>query len=199
MVTWRQNSVCVAVRPTSLRQSAREKRFDGVKRRLVYDDASLRVPNSLRNPVGKSLNIGIRRQKSLKTGISNGCKKRRVDAHSHWSITSPLQNNPNPALLLQRSHRILQRTPLFWITSGHYRWWQLAKNALWSSSSQDVSAGNNRRILRLQKNGTNVQAWVIIVQADQVQGALKSQLQRHVSCLHGVDNGAQVSLGSAVT
>ena len=34
----------------------------------------------------------------------------------------------------------------------------------------------------------------IIVQADQVQGALKSQLQRHGSCLHRLDKGAKVSL-----
>ena len=33
----------------------------------------------------------------------------------------------------------------------------------------------------------NVQTWVIIVRADQVQGALKSHLQRHGSCLHRLD------------
>jgi len=40
----------------------------------------------------------------------------------------------------------------------------------------------------------NVQTWVIIVRADQVQGALRSQLQRHGSCLHRLDKGAKVSL-----
>ena len=30
----------------------------------------------------------------------------------------------------------------------------------------------------------NVQTWVIIIRADQVQSALKSQLQRHGSCLN---------------
>jgi len=39
----------------------------------------------------------------------------------------------------------------------------------------------------------NVQTWVIIIRADQVQGALKSQLQRHGSCLHRLDKGAKVS------
>ena len=33
----------------------------------------------------------------------------------------------------------------------------------------------------------NVQTWVIIVRADQVQGALKSQLQRHGSCQAYID------------
>jgi len=33
----------------------------------------------------------------------------------------------------------------------------------------------------------------IIVQADQVQGALKSQLQRHGSCLHRLGKGAKIS------
>ena len=40
----------------------------------------------------------------------------------------------------------------------------------------------------------NVQTWVIIVRADQVQGALKSRLQRHGSCLHRLDKGAKISL-----
>jgi len=40
----------------------------------------------------------------------------------------------------------------------------------------------------------NVQTCVIIVRADQVQGALKSQLQRHGSCLHQLDKGAKISL-----
>jgi len=40
----------------------------------------------------------------------------------------------------------------------------------------------------------NVQTWVIIVRADQVQGALRSQLQRHGSCLHRLDKGAKISL-----
>ena len=40
----------------------------------------------------------------------------------------------------------------------------------------------------------NVQTWVIIVRADQVQDALKSQLQRHGSCLHRMDKGAKISL-----
>ena len=40
----------------------------------------------------------------------------------------------------------------------------------------------------------NVQTWVIIVRADQVQGALKSQLQRHGSCLYQLDKGAKISL-----
>jgi len=40
----------------------------------------------------------------------------------------------------------------------------------------------------------NVQTWVIIVRTDQVQGALKSQLQRHGSCLHRRDKGAKISL-----
>ena len=40
----------------------------------------------------------------------------------------------------------------------------------------------------------NVQTWVIIIRADQVQGALKSQLQCHGSCLHQLDKGAKVSL-----
>jgi len=35
---------------------------------------------------------------------------------------------------------------------------------------------------------------VIIVRADQVQGALKLQLQRHGSCLHRLDKGAKISL-----
>jgi len=32
--------------------------------------------------------------------------------------------------------------------------------------------------------GVNIQTWVVINQTSQVQGALKSQLQRHGSCLH---------------
>ena len=40
----------------------------------------------------------------------------------------------------------------------------------------------------------NVQTWVIIIRADQVQGALKSQLQHHGSCLHRLDKGAKISL-----
>jgi len=39
-----------------------------------------------------------------------------------------------------------------------------------------------------------VQTWVIIVRGDQVQGALKSQLQRLGSCLHQRDKGVKVSL-----
>jgi len=40
----------------------------------------------------------------------------------------------------------------------------------------------------------NVQTWIVIVWVDQVQGALMSQLQRHSSCLHRLDEGAKVSL-----
>ena len=40
----------------------------------------------------------------------------------------------------------------------------------------------------------NVQSWVIILRADQVQGALKSQLQRHGSYLHPLDKGANLNL-----
>jgi len=40
----------------------------------------------------------------------------------------------------------------------------------------------------------NVQTCVIIVRAHQVQGALKSQLQRHGSCLHRLDKGTKISL-----
>jgi len=40
----------------------------------------------------------------------------------------------------------------------------------------------------------NVQTWVIIVRADQVQSALKSQLQHNGSCLHQLDKGTKVSL-----
>jgi len=40
----------------------------------------------------------------------------------------------------------------------------------------------------------NVQAWVIIVRADQVQGARKSQLQSHGSCLCWFNKVAKVSL-----
>ena len=40
----------------------------------------------------------------------------------------------------------------------------------------------------------NVQTWVIIVRADQVQGALKSQLQLHGSCLHRLGKGAKIIL-----
>jgi len=40
----------------------------------------------------------------------------------------------------------------------------------------------------------NVQTWVIIVRADQVQGALKSQSQRHGSCLHRLDKVTKISL-----
>ena len=40
----------------------------------------------------------------------------------------------------------------------------------------------------------NIQACVIIVRADQIQGALNSQLQRHSSCLIRLDKGAKVSL-----
>ena len=44
----------------------------------------------------------------------------------------------------------------------------------------------------------NLQTWVIIVPADQVQGALKSQFQRHGSCLHRLDKGAKISLASDI-
>jgi len=40
----------------------------------------------------------------------------------------------------------------------------------------------------------NIQTWVIIVRADQVQGVLNEQLQRHCSCLHRLDKGATISL-----
>ena len=40
----------------------------------------------------------------------------------------------------------------------------------------------------------NIQACVIIVWADQIQGALNSQLQCHSSCLIRLDKGAKVSL-----
>jgi len=40
----------------------------------------------------------------------------------------------------------------------------------------------------------NIQIWVIIVRADQVQGALESQLERHGSCLHQLDKGGKISL-----
>jgi len=48
----------------------------------------------------------------------------------------------------------------------------------------------------IKQSDDNVQTWVIIVRADQVQGALKSQfkLQRHGSCVHRLDKGAKVSL-----
>ena len=40
----------------------------------------------------------------------------------------------------------------------------------------------------------NVQTWVIIDRADQLQGALKSQLQRHGSWLHRLDKGTKIIL-----
>jgi len=40
----------------------------------------------------------------------------------------------------------------------------------------------------------NVQTWVIIFRTDQIQGALKSQLQRHSSCLNRLDKGVKLSL-----
>ena len=106
MVSWRQHSVREAVRPTSPCQSTGARRLDGIKWRLVSDDASLRVPKSLRTPVQKGLNICIRRQKSSKNKISNECKKRRLDAHTLWSITSSLNNDSNPALTAAQSQAI---------------------------------------------------------------------------------------------
>jgi len=40
----------------------------------------------------------------------------------------------------------------------------------------------------------NIQTWVIIIWADQVQNALKSQLQCHCSCLHSLDKVVKVKM-----
>jgi hypothetical protein len=48
---------------------------------LVLRDESPRAPKPSENPDGNFSNIDIRPQKSSQTGIVNGSKQKRVDAH----------------------------------------------------------------------------------------------------------------------
>jgi len=57
----------------------------------------------------------------------------------------------------------------------------------------EMSAKETERYIKIFD--ANVQTWVVIVRADQAQGALKSQVQRHGSFLHRLDKGVKVSLG----
>ena len=152
-------------------------------------DESLRAPNPLRNPNASFENIGICPQES------SGANWKQ-----QWVKTDEWEKNGG-------------RTIVSWPREQ----FKLGSIAAAQSLTVDPSFLDYICLLKAMKTekrvlipiyemlakeiegyikcfDINVVTWVIIVRVGQVQEALKSQLQRHGSCLHRLDNVAKVSL-----
>jgi len=108
--------------------------------------------------------------------------------HKHWSITSSLQENFRLYSISATQFVTVDRS-----FSG-YSW---SPEAMTTGRRvlipvYEMSAKETKGFVKCFD--ANVQTWVIIIQAEQVHGVLKSHLQRHGSCLHRLDKSAKVSL-----
>ena len=112
--------------------------------------------------------------------MSNGSKQDKKGGRTlHWSITSWLRE-----YFKLGSIAVVQSLTVDLSFSDHI--WLLEAITLDKQVLIPIYEMSAKEIEGYIKCfDVNVQTWIIIVRADQVQGALKSQLQRHGSCLHG--------------
>jgi len=121
--------------------------------------------------------------------MSNGSKQEKKGGRTlHWSITSWLREH-----FKLGSIAVAQSLTVEASFSDHI--WLLEAMTIDKRVLIPIYEMSAKEIEGYIKCfNVNVQTWVIIIRADQVQGALKSQLQCHGSCLHQLDKGPKISL-----